>query len=212
MNMKVRHPQDDSRELAALYALGVMSPEASRNFEDHLADGCVTCRNEAAAMGAVVGDLGLMAPEAAPPPSLRGRILNDVAREVERRDAHGFQVWKTWEATNNAPGPMYLVRSEGGGWVDTGVDGVAVRRLFVDPLRRQVTMLIRMSPGTSYPPHRHGGVEECYVLQGDLRVDDVLMQAGDYQRVDTGGIHPVQSTDGGCLLFITSSMEDEILT
>jgi hypothetical protein len=50
------------------------------------------------------------------------------------------------------------------------------------------------------------------VLQGDLRVGPTLhMRAGDYQRVEKGHQHPVQSTDGGCLLFIVSSLHDELV-
>jgi quercetin dioxygenase-like cupin family protein len=72
-------------------------------------------------------------------------------------------------------------------------------------------MLVRMEPGSSYPGHVHGGPEECYVISGDLRVGDSLhMRAGDYQRVAAGMTHPVQSTDEGCLLLITSSLHDEL--
>jgi hypothetical protein len=37
------------------------------------------------------------------------------------------------------------------------------------------------------------------------------MRAGDFQRAEAGSVHPVQSTDGGCLLLITSSLDDELL-
>jgi len=37
------------------------------------------------------------------------------------------------------------------------------------------------------------------------------MHAGDYQRVEVGSEHPVQSTENGCLLFIVSSLHDELL-
>ena len=68
-----------------------------------------------------------------------------------------------------------------------------------------------MAPGTSYPGHRHAGVEECYVLEGDLRVGDLVMRAGDYQRAAIGSVHGVQSTEGGCLLLVLMSDRDERL-
>ena len=37
------------------------------------------------------------------------------------------------------------------------------------------------------------------------------MHAGDYQRASGRSIHPVQSTDGGCLLLIVSSLRDEMV-
>jgi anti-sigma factor ChrR (cupin superfamily) len=69
-----------------------------------------------------------------------------------------------------------------------------------------------MAPGTSYPAHRHGGAEECFVLEGDLRVGaDLHMRAGDFQRAEEGSVHPDQTTDHGCVLLIVSSTADEIL-
>ena len=72
-------------------------------------------------------------------------------------------------------------------------------------------MMIRMEPGTRYPAHRHGGREECFVLEGDLRHADQVMHGGDYEVVDTGTIHGEQWTEHGCLLLITSSMHDELI-
>ena len=98
-----------------------------------------------------------------------------------------------------------------GSWEDTGVNGVQVRRLFVDPPRNQMTMLVRMEAGSSYPQHIHDGPEECYVLQGDLRVGDKVLRSGDYQRAAPRSRHGIQSTENGCLLFIVSSLTDEII-
>ena len=41
--------------------------------------------------------------------------------------------------------------------------------------------------------------------------DDIVMHAGDYQRMGGGTVHPVQSTEGGCVLFIISSLHDELM-
>ena len=29
-------------------------------------------------------------------------------------------------------------------------------------------MLVRLAPGAAYPPHRHAGVEELHLLEGEL--------------------------------------------
>ena len=29
-------------------------------------------------------------------------------------------------------------------------------------------MLVRLAPGTDYPPHRHAGVEELHLLDGEI--------------------------------------------
>jgi anti-sigma factor ChrR (cupin superfamily) len=103
------------------------------------------------------------------------------------------------------------LRAGEGEWEPTAAPGVKARTLHVDPARRYVTMLIRMEPGASYPGHRHADIEECYVLEGDLRVGGERLGAGDYQRADARSCHGVQSTEKGCLLLIVSSQEDEIV-
>jgi anti-sigma factor ChrR (cupin superfamily) len=73
-------------------------------------------------------------------------------------------------------------------------------------------MLIRMEPGASYVPHRHGGPEQCYVVEGDLRDGDVVVRAGDFQCAPESTMHGAQTTEKGCLLLIVSSLRDELLT
>ena len=70
--------------------------------------------------------------------------------------------------------------------------------------------MFRMAPGTSYPSHVHDGAEECYVLEGDLHVGDVVLGPGDFQRATPGSHHVEQRTDGGCLLLVNSSLSDEM--
>lgn len=153
-----------------------------------------------------------------PPPSrLKDRVLAALAAEdageIANRTAApqpGVQVWKKWSAPGSRT-DLYLQRAQEGEWEATAVPGVEVKKLFVDQSRSYVTMLVRMVAGTSYPGHRHAGFEECYVLQGDLHVGDTVLRAGDYQRAEGGSTHGIQSTAGGCLLFIVSSLADELI-
>ncbi len=55
-----------------------------------------------------------------------------------------------------------------GNWVDVGIPGVQECLLDHDPLRNAETKLIRMAPGSTLPAHRHRGVEECFLLEGDI--------------------------------------------
>ncbi|MCY2959016.1 MAG: cupin domain-containing protein [Planctomycetota bacterium] len=205
---------DDLRELAALYVLDSLESEAARRYRLHLR-GCEACQSEVESLARLTGRLTHAAPEIAPPPELWTRVLERIRGGTPPRSTPSrrpTQVWKDWDAPS-APGDdgVYFALASAGGFEATGLDGVAVRRLAVDPEKERVTMLVRMAPGTSYPAHRHGGAEECFVLEGDLRVGDVHMQGGDFQRAESGSVHPVQSTDSGCLLLIVSSTTDELL-
>jgi anti-sigma factor ChrR (cupin superfamily) len=196
-------------ELAPLHALGALDPSERASYEAHLA-ACAACVVELDAYLRVAEDLALVS-ATPPPPALRERLLQSIATDAET-PAPPIQVWKDW-ASKDAPADAHsVVRSNAGGWEATGSAGVMVRRLAVDLERQTATMLVKMEPGSSYPRHLHATAEECFVLDGDLSVgDDLVMYAGDFQRVRGGTVHPIQSTSGGCTLFIISSLHDELM-
>jgi len=168
-------------------------------------------RETVALLARAVGSQGPRAPR-----RLRKRLLDSIAavrNSTEKGQPDlGVQVWRQWEAPQARRSPGLVVRrARDGGWQEINVPGVSVRPLNVDAERRYVTMLVRMEPGASYPEHSHAGVEECYVLQGDLRVGDDTLHAGDYQCADGGSEHGAQSTEKGCLLLIVSSQDDKLL-
>jgi anti-sigma factor ChrR (cupin superfamily) len=107
---------------------------------------------------------------------------------------------------------IQVVRAGSGEWVETGVPGVRCKVLAIDEEQRVATMLVRRTPGASYPSHHHAGVEQCYVLEGDLSLGDVTLHAGDYQRAVEDSDHAVQSTADGCLLLVSASQDDEVVS
>lgn len=195
---------DDARGWAALHAIGALSPEDAAAFERHLAI-CTPCRLERESLARTAESMLDAVPSTPVPVSLRGRLLE----RVRATRGPAAQPWQSWRPQAGAE-DFVLLRGAAEGWEPTSVDGVEVRKLFVDEAADRVTMLVRMAPGTAYPSHRHAGAEECYVLEGDLNVGDDVLHAGDYQRADVGSRHGIQSTKNGCLLFIVSSMHDEL--
>lgn len=87
-------------------------------------------------------------------------------------------------------------------WEPAGIPGIERRVLSADPGVGRVVCLFRMAPGARFPAHHHAGVEECYVLEGDLRVGDLVLRAGDYQRAEPGSAHVTQTTEQGCVCLI----------
>jgi len=205
---------DDSRDLAALFVVGALEAEEARRFRMHLPS-CDVCRMEVQSLAVTAAQLTHAAPEIALPPELWNRVISRIRGPSTTRDASSTrpnQIWKEWVAPLGVGrnGMSYAAGAEAR-FEPTGIDGIEVRRLAVDREKDQVTMLVRMAAGTSYPAHRHGGPEECFVLQGDIHVGAFHMRAGDFQRAEEGSQHPVQTTDTGCLLLIVSSTSDEIL-
>jgi anti-sigma-K factor RskA len=70
-----RSERESPQDLAAAYALGVLSPEEARRFEDFLT-GSPEAQREVAEYREVAALLALAGPEAAPSPDLRERVLS----------------------------------------------------------------------------------------------------------------------------------------
>lgn len=211
-----RESDEVLRERALQYALGTLEAAERRGFEASMA-ASGALRELVDAYRELAAELARLLPEEPPPRELWARIESAIGRvgprALEEREgapnAREVQPWKRWSP--DAPsGDGFRFRAD----VDfepTATAGVEVRRLALDAARDRATIEVRMAPGARYPAHRHGGVEECFVLEGDLVIGPVTMRAGDYQRLDAGTSHPVQTTRGGCRLLIVSSLRDELL-
>ena len=206
--MNDAHPQGDPAELAALYVAGGMSELERWGFERHLGDRCATCAAEMTRLNAASQSLAEFSEHVAPAERIKLSLLQRIAASptVTPADKAPEQVWRKWRSDSSDN--LCTLRANEGGWEKTGVEGVSIRRLFVDSDRNQFTGMVRMAAGASYPRHVHNGAEECLVLEGDLHVGDLVLHPGDYQRAPAGSLHGVQSTEGGCLLLITSSLHD----
>lgn len=193
-------------EVLALYVLDLLDPAERWSIDEHLRTGCAQCESELADLRETLAfEFENSAPPVQPSPALRDRVLA-VTRPTT--PAPSPQLWKQWNA-GGCENP-YVIRSEEGGW-EAIQPGISVKKLYVDPERDTVTMLIRMRPGTSYGRHLHAGAEQCFVLEGDLREGKTVVTAGDYQCLPAGSTHGMQTTENGCLLLIVSSLHDELL-
>ena len=197
---------------AALYALGALEGDEAREFEEHLLAGCEACAAELREFEAVSDDLALAAPEAEPPAGVRARLLALVSEEGGESGAgDGPNLLKEPArgglplglSPDAAPG-FLVVRSGDGKWRPTDDAGVTFKLLFADGERGTVTTLVRMEPGSRIRSHRHLGVEQCLVLEGDVRSGHVGMTAGDFNCSMPGSVHEELVTDGGALLLLVS--------
>jgi anti-sigma factor ChrR (cupin superfamily) len=194
---------DELSEALTLHALELLGEHEDRLIEQHVACGCEVCRSELRQIRESIGALALAAPLAQPSAGLRDRVLETA------RPQSTSQVWKEWGGEVQH-GDLHVVRKGEGPW-EVVAPGVSARRLYVDRERDAVTMMVRMDPGASYVPHRHAGPEQCFVLEGDLFDGQERFYAGDFQCAAPGSVHHVQSTEGGCLLLIVSSLRDELI-
>ncbi len=108
-------------------------------------------------------------------------------------------------AVPEEPGDAGLtVRDAEAGWPDYAP---GIRRRVLWQRGAQAAMLYHAQPGASVPPHHHGHDEECLMVQGELYLDDVLLQAGDYQLAPAGTGHRVTATDTGVVVYAHGDLD-----
>ena len=205
---------------AALYALGALEGEEARAFEAHVSAGCDACASELRDFKSVVTDLGLAAPEAEPPARARERLLERVAsggpsepedsgHEDSRQDAASTETSTPRSLCDEG---FLVVRAGEGQWLPTGDAGVSFKLLYEDRARGTFTTLVRMEAGASIPAHRHLGVEQCLVIEGDVRAGDIKMFGGDFNCSLPGSVHEELTTDGGALFLIVGPERYEVVS
>ena len=192
-------PNTDSsiHELVASYALNALDLGEKELFEEHLRQGCVSCETELRAFGQVADMIGQSVP-ASPSLLMRDRLRSLVSRSPR---SPGVLLQQTG---------LLISRSEELSW-RTLAPGIAYKALYEDLERKCNTSLVRMDPGARYPSHHHAGIEELFVLSGDLHVEGETMHSGDYCRAESGTIHGETFTDTGCLFLLLASQENELL-
>jgi anti-sigma factor ChrR (cupin superfamily) len=190
----------ETTDIALLYALGALSQNEARSFEDHLAEGCEPCRFELESFELTVGALAYSAPDEAPPDRVRAALLTKLSN-AERPTGTG---------DNKDREQFVSIRASEGKWREM-LEGVFLKRLHVDPATGIATSLVRMSAGTSLPVHQHIGVEQFYVIEGDCNVAGQTLTAGDYHRAEAGSTHETTSTVGGTLLLLIAPERYEVL-
>lgn len=172
----------EATETAIAYLSGQLDEQLSADYERHLSS-CEACHQEVESLHKTLTSLLEAAPDAEPPDDLGERLF----ARIRRRS--GETIERAAEAR----------------WENLPIPGVSRRLLFSDRVKGRETFILRMDPGTQLPKHGHGGTEECYVLDGDVRDGDLLMTAGDFSRYEAGTRHGPLVTKEGCLLLISAA-------
>ena len=187
------HGQDYS-ELVFLYALQALPSSEMVVVEAHLS-ACADCRHEMETLRPIIDTFVSWPTDVLrPSASLWGRLAQRIGAEPSAESA--------------LPVPQRGAASE---WKEVA-PGISCQLLATDTEKHRVSMLVRLAPGTDYPPHRHAGVEELYMLEGELIVDDERFSPGDYRRGEAGDIDHRVWSETGCTCVLMTSYHDAILS
>jgi len=176
-------------ELVGVYALDALPANEVPDFEAHLAE-CAACRQELEQLRTMVdGFVAWPTDVLRPSASLQSRLAERIAKETG--------------STPIAPACEYREPD----WEEVA-PGIFTKILARDTERDRVTMLVRLLPGVSYPPHTHAGVEELHLLDGELWIEDRLLYPGDYNYGAPGHSDQRVYSETGCTCVLITSPSD----
>jgi anti-sigma factor ChrR (cupin superfamily) len=187
-----RH-EPDHIERVCLYALGTLPAGEVPAMESHLA-GCAECRRDMETFRPIVDAfVAWPADVLRPPAPLWERLTRRIAAETGQAPL--------------LPAPPRPAEPE---WQEAA-PGISCKLLATDPERDRVSMLVRLAPNTDYPSHRHAGLEELHLLEGELWIEDRKLYPGDYNRAEAGTVDRRVWSETGCTCVLITSFRDVIL-
>jgi len=192
MNPDLSSNRCEQAENLSAYAMQALGPTEAAMIEAHVAY-CATCRAELAALRPVVRSfIAWPVDVLRPAESLQPRLAARIAAETESE-------------------PVVPPQSD---WVEppweTVAPGISVKILAKDEARDLVSMLVRLEPGTDYPPHTHAGIEELHLLDGELWIDERKLHPGDYSLAHPGTSDQRVWSETGCTCVLITSIQDSL--
>jgi len=193
MNSKSDQHDREHLDLVFLYALQSLPSSELPVVEAHIS-ACAECRQEMETLRPIIGSFVSWPTDVLrPSASLWGRLAQRIAEETGKEPV--------------LPSSQLLAKPE---W-EEAAPGISVKLLATDTEKNRVSMLVRLAPGTDYPPHRHAGVEELHLLHGELMIDDKKLYPGDYIRAEADSVDHRVWSETGCTCVLLASTEDVIL-
>ena len=96
------------------------------------------------------------------------------------------------------------IRSGEGDWHTAG-DGAHIKPLWING--ESASMLVRLDAGARLPRGPHVQDEECFAIEGEAFLGDLLLRGGEYQMAPRGTRQGELSSDVGGLLFLHTSAD-----
>jgi anti-sigma factor ChrR (cupin superfamily) len=172
------------------YVMQALPEKEALAVQAHLAS-CSHCRQELETLRLVTESFVSWPTDVLrPPASLQERLARRIAAE-----------------TGNAPVPPPARQWREPAW-DEVAPGIFCKLMATDTEKHRVSMLVRLLPGVDYPPHTHAGLEELFLLDGELWINDRKLYPGDYNRAEPGTGDKRVWSETGCTCVLITSTQD----
>jgi anti-sigma factor ChrR (cupin superfamily) len=87
-------------------------------------------------------------------------------------------------------------------WKPTQFPGIAIKVLYEDATRGEMTCLLKWEPGAKLPMHKHPEVEQTWVLSGSFSDHEGTARAGEFVWRRPESVHETHSEEGAVILAI----------
>ena len=190
MTAKLQKDRCEQSEITCAYAAQALPASEVAAAEAHIAT-CRQCQLELESLRPAVDRLvswptDVLRPTTSLQERLALRIAGDTGKEPVMPPARS---WREPEWEQVAP-------------------GIECKLLATDAEKHRVSMLVRLAPGASYPPHTHAGIEELHLLDGELWIDDRKLLPGDYNYGEPGKGDDLVWSETGCTCVLITSIHD----
>jgi hypothetical protein len=182
----------EQNEVTCAYAAQVLAASELAAAEAHIAS-CPDCQRELESLRPVVNRFVSWPTDVLrPTTSLHERLALRISEETGKLPVlPPVRRWSEPEWEQVAP-------------------GIECKLLATDTERRRVSMLVRLTPGASYPAHTHAGIEELHLLDGELWIDGRKLVPGDYNYGAPGASDERVWSETGCTCILITSTKDTL--
>src|SRR5438270_14031017 len=80
-------------------------------------------------------------------------------------------------------------------WERTQFPGIAIKVLYEDKAKGEMTCLLKWEPGATLPMHKHPEIEQTYVFEGSFYYHDGICRAGEFVWRRIGSFHETRSDE-----------------
>jgi anti-sigma factor ChrR (cupin superfamily) len=182
----------EESEITCAYAAQALSPTEAAAAEAHIAS-CPDCQRELESLRPVMDRLVSWPTDVLrPAASLQQRLARRIAEETGKPAV--TPVARQWSEPD---------------WEQVA-PGIECKLLANDAERHRISMLVRLAPGASYPPHVHAGVEELHLLHGELWINGRKLVPGDYNYGAPGALDESVWSETGCTCVLVTSTKDTL--
>lgn len=187
-------PRNIAEEFAALVGLDALDGPDAGAMEH-----CNDCPFGKAAMAAYGYDdvVATMAaaefPPMEPPADLEAKIMGKIDE---------------YEKSKAPQGGYFFMNADEGDWTPLPGGKVRIKVLSDIEASGHTTVLLDVAPGGVIFPHAHKGMEEVFLITGDLETEGRTMGPGDYLRAAPGTKHQKAVSQNGCRAIIVTAHDN----